>query len=473
MEKCKAGLAMLSADWFNQIGLTSTENEDSNICKMAAQNARQVVETLSDVFELVHTEVISTAEQARDACRAYRQAEVDVIILTSILYSGDEPIVEILQTMSGTPILLWSFHPDTRLEQVSTIARYFRVTGAAGMLQGCAPIFRFGVRPGFVFGAPGSSQLAQELEDHAAVYRTIAALRRLKIGIIGRRYFSMTGAWTDEFRLKKQLGPELVWISAMECAAEAEKLDEAQVRSFVDSQTKQYETVDLTPEAIHAAARASMAVDALSLKYGCQAMAVQDMDEELHALLGVRPQMSFPPLFDRGVVVGMEGDVTSTLCVWMLQSLTGVPAMYGEVFTYSEADDFLVMGHASMHNLSFAGEHEITLVQDGEFNQQDRFSGVWNEFICKPGEVTLVCLFEEDNGYHFLTCRGESLDSPKWIPGNVHALIRPKVPVRTFLERAVERGTTQHFAICYGDAVRRVRLLAKELRIPCFDLEVQ
>ena len=161
MEKCKAGLAMLNADWFNQIGLTSTENEDSNICRMVAQNAMQVVETLSNVFKLVHTEVISTAEQARDACRAYRQAEVDVIILTSILYSGDEPIVEILQTMSGTPILLWSFHPDTKLEQVSTIARYFRVTGAAGMLQGCAPIFRFGVRPGFVFGAPGSDQLIQ------------------------------------------------------------------------------------------------------------------------------------------------------------------------------------------------------------------------------------------------------------------------------------------------------------------------
>ena len=170
--------------------------------------------------------------------------------------------------------------------------------------------------------------------------------------------------------------------------------------------------------------------------------------------------------------MGMEQDLNAALCTWNVGQLVddGL-AMYGEVFTYSEAENELIVGHASIHDLRMAGDNEIQLVQDGEFNKADRYVGVWNEFICKPGPMTLTALFADNDGYHFITCSGTSIESPKWIPGNVHARVKLDIPLEYFLCKAMELGVTQHFAVCYGNLKSRVQKLSKQLNFRYYDLD--
>lgn len=469
--RIKAGLAMLTAEWFEQTGLDVVEDPDLNIVAMAKNNAKEAIKTLSKHFDLVHTDLITTVKDAKNACDEYRRENVDIIILTNLIYSGDDTIIEIAQQMKGKPFLLWSFHPDKKLEKVPTMARYFRVTGAAGMMQGVAPLKRLNVNPGFVLGAPGDEELDRKLENYAKAYEVYKSLKELQIAAIGRRYEPMTGSWIDEFRLKTQVGPRVNWISAKELIETAKALPQDRINEFIADQKSKYEVVDIPDDAMEAAARASIACYELCHKYGCEVCSVQDMDEEIHEGLGVRPQMSYPPMFEEGICAGMEEDIDSALCVWIVQNLMNSVTMYGETFTYSEEDNYLVIGHASMHDLSLAGDNEITLVHDGEFDQSDRYVGVWDEFICKPGDVTLCCLFEDNDRYKFLVCSGTSLKSEKWVPGNVHSLIRLNMPLEEFFEDTVEFGATQHFAMCYGDAKKRIKILAKLLNFEYIDMD--
>jgi L-arabinose isomerase len=471
MDQVKAGLALLTAEWFSQINLNSTDDPEANITQIVQENARQAIATLGRHFALVHPEVITTIEDAKQACEDYRREHVDVIILCNLIYSGDDTIIEIALNGQGTPFLIWSFHPEKKLQRITSMARYFRVTGASGMLQGCAPLKRMGIRFGFVLGTPGDARLDRELADWARALAVVKRLKSVKIAAIGRRYEPMSGAWFDELRLKTRLGPKVVWISAYECAQEARAIPQAQIDAFISGQKQRYQICGVPEDALQAAARASIATYNLARKYQCEVVSVQDMDEELHQLLGCRPQMTYQKMFDEGIVAGMEADIDSALCVWIVQNLIGSPAMYGEIFTYSEADNYLVVGHASMHDLSLAGDHEITLVPDGEFKHVDRYVGVWDEFICKPGPVTLVALFEDNDVYRLQVCAGESLESPKWIPGNVHALVRLDLPLPRFMEDIATAGVTQHFTMCYGDVKPRLKIMARQLGLEYIDLD--
>ena len=472
MKKIKAGLALLTAEWFSQIRLDVTADSSSNIISVVQENTRLALETLSAHFELVHPKTITTVKDAKEACEDYRRENVQLIILSSLIYSGDDTIVEIARSMTGVPFLVWSFHPDYRLQQINNMARYFRVTGAAGMLQGCSALKRINIPMRFLFGAPGSEKLHRELENIAAACAVRCELKALQIAAVGRRYEPMSAAWSEEFRLKTTLGPRIVWISAAEYAAVAAAVPNAEVKAFLMEQTEKYRVVDVPDDALEAAARASMAGFYICKKYNCGVLSIQDMDEELHALLGVRPQMSYPPIFEAGIAVGMEQDINAALCTWMVGQLTdGEPTMYGEIFTYNEAENELIVGHASIHDLRLAGNHEIQLVQDGEFNHADRYVGVWNEFICKAGAVTMTALFAGNDGYHIITCSGTSIESPKWIPGNVHARVRLNLPLEFFLQKVMCLGVTQHFAVCYGDIKPRMEELARQMNIAYYDID--
>ena len=53
MKKVKAGLALLTAEWFSQIRLDVSQDPETNITLMAEANTRLAIETLEPYFELV------------------------------------------------------------------------------------------------------------------------------------------------------------------------------------------------------------------------------------------------------------------------------------------------------------------------------------------------------------------------------------------------------------------------------------
>lgn len=471
MEKLKAGAVLLSAEWFSQISYDTTDDSSANICSIVEQAAKAAVHTLSRHFEIVHPEPIATKQDVAAALADYRRESIDVFVICNLIYSGDDPIIDILREMPGVPVILWSYNAYKRIPRITEMGEYFSVTGAPGMLQGCAPLKRMGVRFDFVLGVPGDATLDRELADCAKALEVKKRLKSLNIASIGRRYEPMSGAWIDELKLKIRLGPKMVWMSAYEYAKAVEAIDESRIDAFVTEQTARYAVQGVTDEDLRAAARASIATYDLCKRYRCEVMSVQDMDPEIHEFIGCRPQMTYQPMFDEGIQVGMEADIDSALCTWIAYQLSDGPAMYGEILTYDEEENLLVIGHASMHDLRLAGGNEVKLIPDLEFMYADRYRGIWNEFICKPGEVTLVALFEDNDQYRFVASLGESLERPVWVPGYGQALVRIAIPMRQYMKEITTIGVTQHFSLCFGNIKPRLELLAAQLGIEYVDLD--
>ena len=472
-KRVKAGLVLLSAEWFTQIAYDTTDDATANINDMVQDSAKKAVASISKFYDVVHPEIITSVAQAKDACDEFRKENIDVIILVNLIYSGDDPIIEVVRQMPGIPMLLWSYNVYKKIPRITGMCEYFSVTGAPGMLQGVAPLKRMGVNFGFVLGVPGDERLESELHDWAVALSVRKRMADLNIMSVGRRYEPMSGAWIDELKMKARLGPKMVWISAFEFAQEVKNLDEEMVKKFAEGEKAKYPVKDISDEDIIASAKASIACYNLCKKYNCEVLSFQDMDEEVHDFVGCRPQMTYQPMFDEGISAGMEADIDSALCTWILQNLSEGPSMYGEILTYDEVENFLVIGHASMHDLRLAKEETISLIPDLEFQYADKYKGVWDEFISKPGEVSLVAMFEDNDNYQFVAVTGESLDMPVWVPGYGQALVRTEIPMVNFMKAICEYGVTQHFALCFGNVKPRLEILSKEMGIKYIDLNKQ
>lgn len=470
--KAKAGLALFSSEGFDPADASFPENPDTNLSWLIRQSAQCAIAELEPHFSLVHTDVILSVDDARAACEAYAREDVDVVLVVYLMYAGDEAISEIAREMRHKPFVLWSFNPVKKLSKTTNIYANFRLTGAPGLLQACTPLRRAGVRWDFVLGTPGDERLQTQLGHIANVCETVRDLRKQRVLQVGRRFGSMMAAWIDEARLRTDVGVAVDCASIQALKREYDVLSDAEVRAFVVGETRKYPVQDLSEEDLYTSARLTLATYRLCKKHGCGLLAMQDMDEELHETFGCRPQMTYQRMFEEDMSVGMEGDVISVIATWLAHRLSDGPSMYGEVLSYSEEDDMLVIGHASMHDLRLAGDNPVTLIPDLECYESDPHQGVWNAFLAKPGTVTLFSLFEDIDGYKVFACTGESLPGEMIAPGYGHAMVKIGMPVAQFMERAIRLGTTQHFAYCYGDVKPRLKMLSERLRFAYQDLDV-
>lgn len=467
--KPRAGVALLSAEWFLSVGLQGGATAaQAELSALVQKDILRVLEALEPHFQLVYPGPVSTAAQAAAASRRFRAEGAELLILVHVMWSEDGPLVRLLRETAGLPVLLWCYNPYDRLPARMSTRELFRASGPVGFLQGSAPLARMGVEFSYVFGHPEDARLASELADCARVFAARAELGSLRIGQIGPRCESMAGGYVDEFGLLSRLGVSLVPVSAGRLAEEARGIAPGTVDGFLRELKSRYRVQGVSERSLELSARASLAVAALAEREGLGAVAIEDLDPELHRLLGTRPCLWVPSLGERGVVVGMEADIGSTLGMWLTRRLGASTPLYTEIFTFDREANCLLFGHAGMSDPELAGGGEVTIVPDAEYAAVDEVEGAWLSFTARPGPVTAVSLFAGLQRYRVACFRGEVLPTREKLAGFPHALVRIQQPLQAFFERAGRLGLTQHFALSYDEVAGR---LARFCRVAGLDWE--
>lgn len=452
MKKVKAGLILLSAKWFLDVGIQNNDSgRYSELPGIIDSDTKSIIKTLERNFEIIYPGPVYSLDAAQAAVRKFKTEGIDLMILVHLMWSEDGPLVKILKEVREIPVLLWCYNPYHKLPEKMRTLELFRSSGAVGILQGSAPMRRMGIPFSYIFGYPGDERLDKELEEYAGVFKTAAGIKKLRIGQIAPRCEPMTGTYVDEFRLISRLGPTLVPISAYRLYEVSAALSDSEVDRFVQDLKTRYRVFGVSDKSLHYAARASMAVERLVEEEGLGAIAIEDLNPELHKLLKTRPCLWTPGLRDKKAVVGMEADVVSTIGMWIARQLGESTPMYTEIFTYDQEENALLMGHAAMHDTELAGENEITLIPDYEYEAADEVEGAWLHFTAKAGPVTVISTFADIESYRMLVFKGGVLPVKDKLEGFSSAYVKIGMPLHEFFEKAVRMGMTQHFAVSYDD----------------------
>jgi L-arabinose isomerase len=459
MDKPKVGLLLLTAEWFAQIG--ASVGSFFGLPQLLDEDAASMEQVLGIELEVVNPGILSTREEVAQALEQFRREAVDAMIVCQITWGEDRLIVDVAQKLPDIPLLLWCYSPFQRLPAQMTMRDLFRASGPVGAVQASGPLKRLGTRFGFAFGSYADSDTIRKIVSFGKAAKVARDLRRATIGVLPYRCDQMTGTYVDEFRLRKEIGPQLKYISVGEYRGVCDEIFDRAVEDFAHDLRATYRVSDRTTQAgLEKGARASLGLAALATRYELDAVALEDLAEELHRVIGLRPCLYVPELFDRAVV-SMEAEIGGAVALLMLKGLTYKAPMYTEILTYDREENCVLAGHAGMHDVHLAASADHVLVEpDGEYVESEPDS-VWMQFRVKGGRVTLLSVFCDVERFKMVISSGEALGGAPILLGPPHAYVRLEKPVEDFFRQSIRTGMTQHWALVHDDVVEELVALAE------------
>lgn len=439
---------------------------DSKFTEEARSQIKSIEASLAAFHELISAGLVTTEESAESAATKFREADVDALVACCAMWSEDQPLLRVLEEMKDTPLLLWCWTPGTALPERLTALDLIKWSGPVGAQQISGALRRSGRKFTFVLGSHNERETLQEIEDFAKAAAAVKHLRHARIGLLPYRYCVMTNTWVDEFDLMNRFGVDVVYISVNQLLSSSAAVRDAEVKSYVDSLKDMRVSSEVSPQGLSEAAKVSLGLAKLVDDLKLDAVSIGDCNDELHAVLNCRPCLYLPSVFERGVVVGMEGDLLGIIAQLMLSRLSGQPTMFTEIFTYDELQDQILVGHAGMHDIRLAPSRSaVRLTRDYEYPNEK--AGVWMAFSVRPGPVTLLSITSNQRGFHFVVTRGEALPAEGRLQGYPYALVKLDIPLRSFFNATTSVGTTQHWALVPGDVRGSVSKLANILGVSC------
>jgi len=226
---------------------------------------------------------------------------------------------------------------------------------------------------------------------------------------------------------------------------------------------KKYKIIDVGKKSLYQASKVSLGLAKLVINHNLDGIAIDDLSDELHNVLGLRPCLFVEDLFNK-VVVTMEADISACVAMLILKYLAKQSPMFTEFFTFDLEKNIVLAGHAGIHDIRLADKQKnVRIVPDYEYAGAKELEGAWMEFVGRSGKVTMVSLVDAKDKFQMIVTTGISQPEAFHLKGYPHMNIKLDTPIKNFYTTCTGVGITQHFAVAYGNYISQLRKLADVL----------
>jgi len=282
----------------------------------------------------------------------------------------------------------------------------------------------------------------------------------------------MSTTYVDEFTIRKQYGIELRYLEIAHFREIAQNVRKEEIKAFKELLKKNSFQIEVDERNLDEGIKYSIAMEKVIAREGLHILSMNDVIDEMHTKMGLRPCLSNPRIDASGAVVSMEADIAAGIAMRILRLFTEFAPFYTELFTVDLSANAFLMGHAGYHNPSLHDpQYGVRIVPDVEYENSDDFTGACTYFKYKPGPVTIVNAVYNGEKLQWMVFEGESLAGPPKLNGNCHLFCEVKVPVGDFFKRSIDIGVSQHFIVVPGHLSKNLALLCEWLDIEYFVIE--
>lgn len=453
-------LVLFSAEWFDSVvalpELVEGVKTDRNI----------LIESLSTSLDIKHTWQVNNASSLKTCAAELKTAEVDLIILCFQVWAEDFFLQPILEAIGGNPLAVWCYQPKSSPPKPASFVDVLRYSGMVGTFEGLGTLSNFGRKPLFTFGAPEDTRPLRDLTIFARAASVRGQLRKAKFGLLPARNEQMQSTFVDEFRLLKDIGPKVVYLSVGELERAAAAVSQQAVEDYLKFIHSEYSIKTVKPATLERSARVSLGMLELTNAHDLDVLSLDDISQELHDVLGLRPCLVPPALKENDRLWGLEGDLGAATALFIMDRLTASPCLFTEFWYWNEEGNWIVGGHAGVENPAVAGTGQVEITHDYEFAQADATEGAHFQFTARPGRCTILQLRCTPTAWQAIAATGSVLEGGPWLEGYPHAAFSPDCGVACFIKGAAAVGTTQHWILAYGEPLDELKVLFSLLNIP-------
>jgi hypothetical protein len=455
----RVAVILLRAEWFDAVVALP------ELAQAVRDDERLLLERLGAAFEIAGHWVVNSPGSLQGCVRELGALDADLFVLAFQVWAEDFYLNPLAEAIAGRPLAVWCYLPWQRPPRPASFLEVLRGSGPVGTFEGLGTLRNLGLHFAFTHGASDHPRPLRDLQVAARAAQVQRLLRQARFGLLPARNEQMQSTFVDEFRLRKDLGPQVKYLSVDELRRKAEALPEAELWAYLD-QLQGYPRRGVSPEDLALAARASLGLAHLAVDNSLDLLCLEDIAPELHIALGLRPCLYPPLLGERGCLLSLEGDLGAATAQFILRRLSAEPTMFVEFWYWDEAQNVIVGGHAGAQDPRLAQPGSLWISHDYEFAQSDRSRGAHFQFIARPGRVTLLQLRNTPSSWQALLVCGEALDGPPRLEGYPHAAIRLDTSLDDFVRRVARLGSTQHWIMAYGDLQAEAQALCTLLDIP-------
>ena len=422
----------------------------------------QLVPALADVADVRFDGAAYTREAVEQAVAGFEADGVDAILIVLLTYSPSLVSAPALQR-THLPIIVWNTQELLAVDESYDNDALFENHGVHGTHDLCNVLARAGVPFEYVTGHGSDTGAIAELGDFFQAAYAAGRLRKARLGLVGYSFPGMGDFGLDTTHMAASLGCEWLALSVPEYVQRCEQAGEAEVTKLVAEYKNAYTIApDVTAADLDATARAEIALRGMVTDNRLDAMTYQFLAFGEDDRVETVPFVAASRLLAEGIGFGGEGDLIAAAGSAMLEWLNP-PASFSEIFTIDFAGNAVFVSHMGEANVAMSRrDRKPDLVKRESSLVPIRGSQLALATSFEPGEATLMALTLTAGQRWRIIAAPMTVEDfgPLGALPVPHSKMKPHGDVRDFLTAYAKAGGPHHLAVCFGDARRRLRMLA-------------
>lgn len=442
-------LPLTKANWTNET------------LEAARKDAKAYLQSLPGVEVVGGDAMIDFEDKAIRELEAFERERPDLIVAHFMTFSLGV-IVPMFAQRLNIPVVLWSMkEPDPKGGRLQNNSFCAANMNSHFMYRMHVPYYH-------VHAEVGSEAAARGLEKAIRVTRTVNALSRMRVGLVGGRVPGFFTSCCDEMLLRTKIGPEVKFITEHEVIETARALKPEELQAAMKtvlSDAEVHPSDGPSDEQLRKSAALFAAVGKMKDKFLVDTFAMRCWPEFIASdLYGIAICSTIGHLTSHGLLTACEGDVYGAVMMRIEQELTGGLPFFCDMIVME--GEYGVAWHCGAAPCQLCKPGYQPQLRHSATVEGGGVKGVTDEFPLKPGRVTLARLGEkrDGDGFRMLIATGEALDTDLFVRGNP-VKIKFDAGCGKLRETVINQGWEHHYALCYGDLVPELLDLCRILEI--------
>ncbi len=410
--------------------------------------------TITEEYEKRNIEVIaapicSVKAEFAEAAKNFEEAQVDAILTLHLAYSPSLESADIL-SKTDLPIVILDTTPDFEFGfEQKTEAIMFN-HGIHGVQDMCNLLIRNGKNFMIEAGHWQESDVIDRTLPHLKACQMTSAMRKARVGIIGKPFDGMGDFSIDFDVLKKTIGMKVVSIDAGKFKGLMSDVSDEILETEIKSNLESFTAGEYSEQAMRDTATTCLAVRNWLECEKLNAFTMNFLNVTKASGIPVVPFLEASKAMTRGKGYAGEGDVLTAALVGALMTSFS-ETTFTEIFCPDWKGNKIFLSHMGEMNTDLCAEKAV--LQEKPFPFTDADNPVVATGCLKPGTAYLINLAPGPNKtYTLIVAPIEVCDSKgkEVINDAIRGWFKPLIPIADFLAAYSKLGGTHHQALSYN-----------------------
>lgn len=421
--------------------------------KAADQVMADTLQQLKEVSLISPTTALGTPEELAQYLSEISGETFAGIIFQNLTFTDAEFIKLVHEYYPLLPILLLA-------PREPSVGGWLRLNSLTGIMSSGNYLNSQKHQYEHIYGNVTEKNVELKINDFIKAASTKQDIANLNIGVVGTFPPGFFFSDSNAKQLKQTFGTNLVHYQIDQAFELADHLSEPEFHDELEYAKANFNNLDLNAPETYKFVRFAALMKQYSEKDNLGALASRcwpDFFDTYHSA----PGAVWSQLSDQKLPTAMECDIHGALSMYILQQMTTTQAatFLGDFSNMDPEDNTVTTWHDygaySLANPRYGVEASV---------HPNRKVPVSPQAVLKPGEVTMLRVHYDMDGYQLIIANGKVLDTKAQFNG-FSGKVQMKAPVEKLIDDFVENGYESHFALVYGNYASELSSLAKMLGI--------